>query len=89
MARVDVRVPLPITNISSRAICTSPPSMVNFTKGIRFCGQIQCLGVKPGRKVENRLHDDCLAITNSVSHPANKYFVVHTHGGVAGEEEIM
>ena len=89
IARVDVRIPLPITNISSRAICTSPPSMVNLRRGSDSVVQIQCLGVKSGRKVENRLHDDRLAVSNSVSHSTDKHFVVHAHGGIAGEEEIM
>ena len=60
IARVDVRVPLPITNISSRAICTSPPSMVNLRSGSWVVARFTVLVLNPG--VKSKM--DCMMIAS-------------------------
>ena len=58
---------------------------VNSALGI----QCQCFSLESRGEIKNGLHDDCFPVPNGVGHTSNEYLVVHTHGGVTGEEEIM
>ena len=60
MARVDVRTPFPITSISSRAICTSPPSMVILRRGSGVVARFNVLVLNPG--VKSKM--DCMIIAS-------------------------